>query len=148
MISFNNYLIQQHKIGLTNLLYYGDIIAMKHSVENRSLFMDHRLVDYAFEADGYLKVNGSIDKYVLRRGEIHERFRDLLERRKIGFASPISPTIKKKMMSQLADSEILEFPIISQNLKLDIQTEKFKPVNGNDFFFGCIRCTYGTKFTL
>ena len=85
--SFNNYLIQQHKIGLTNLLYYGDIIAMKHSVENRSPFMDHRLVDYAFEADGYLKVNGSTDKYVLRRGEIYERFRDLLERRKIGFSS-------------------------------------------------------------
>ena len=47
---------------------------MKHSVENRSPFMDHRLVDYAFEADGYLKVNGSTDKYVLRRGEIYEHF--------------------------------------------------------------------------
>ena len=36
--SFNKYLIAQHKIGLTNLLYYGDIISMKYSVENRSPF--------------------------------------------------------------------------------------------------------------
>ena len=36
--------------------YYGDIVAMANSVENRSPFMDHRLVEYAFSCDESLKV--------------------------------------------------------------------------------------------
>ena len=44
----NKFLIKQHSDGLANLLFYGDIVAMKHSVENRSPFMDHRLVEFSF----------------------------------------------------------------------------------------------------
>ena len=50
--AFNRYLIDQHDLGLENLLYYGDIIAMNNSIENRSPFMDHRLVDFIFSRFG------------------------------------------------------------------------------------------------
>ena len=53
---FNNYLINQHKNGLIYLIYYGDIISMLYSVENRSPFLDHRLIEFAFSTDSFFKV--------------------------------------------------------------------------------------------
>ena len=53
---FSNYLKMQHDQGLENLLYYSDIVAMQSSVENRSPFMDYRLVDLSFQCGYFLKV--------------------------------------------------------------------------------------------
>ena len=74
----NRYLKKQHAIGLENLLFYGDIIAMKNSIENRSPFMDHRLVEFSFSKSHELKVNKSINKYVLRKNKGYLKFKNLL----------------------------------------------------------------------
>lgn len=114
----NRHLIGQHTDGLENLLYYGDIVAMKNSVENRSPFMDHKLIEFAFESDEYLKVYNGIEKYVLRNNKHYDKFFDILNRDKIGFSSNIRHETKEIMINQLSNSPILYWPIFKKkNIK-------------------------------
>tara|TARA_B100000963_G_C22639527_1_gene679631 strand:+ start:3431 stop:5293 length:1863 start_codon:yes stop_codon:yes gene_type:complete len=121
----NRHLINQHENGLENLLFYGDIVAMKNSVENRSPFMDHRLIEFAFESDEYLKVYNGIEKYVLKKNKIYKDFIDLLDRNKIGFSSNIRHKTKEVMIEQLNDSLILDWPIFKRkNFKKWIKSDE------------------------
>lgn len=122
----NRYLCEQHRKGLENLLYYGDIVAMRSSVENRSPFMDHRLVEFAFRHDDVLKLHDAIDKYVLRKSTAYSNYRDLLDRPKIGFSSSIHPRIKDQMIAELRVSSILAWPIFSKFLGRDLVSGRFK----------------------
>jgi asparagine synthase (glutamine-hydrolysing) len=124
----NRHLIWQHDIGLENLLFYGDIVAMKHSVENRSPFMDHRLVDFAFRKDERLKLYNGIDKYVLRVMPYYRQFEQLLNRPKIGFSSDIKGPTQSLMVDQLKTSPILMWPIFSNKIKSFISGKQiFEP---------------------
>jgi asparagine synthase (glutamine-hydrolysing) len=117
----NSHLIWQHNLGLENLLYYGDIIAMKNSVENRSPFMDHRLVEFAYSHDEKLKVFNGLNKFALRKTPSFLKFKEIIDREKIGFSSPISIRTKKIMNKDLLTSDILNWPIFSNNIRSLIQ---------------------------
>ena len=110
--SLNKYLIHQHSKLLGNLLFYTDIVSMNHSVENRSPFMDHRLIDLVFSSGVELKVKNGHGKAALREHYLFVKFKELLNRKKIGFSSPVSNEIKSHMISSLKDSEILEWPFL------------------------------------
>tara|TARA_B100000242_G_C43048676_1_gene489686 strand:+ start:628 stop:2451 length:1824 start_codon:yes stop_codon:yes gene_type:complete len=118
---FNKYLIRQHDIGLQNLLYYGDIIAMQSSIENRSPFLDHELVEYIFKNDFSIKVQGNKDKYALRNMELYKRFSKVLDRPKVGFSSYINENVKSNIINELTKSEILNWPIFSRRLLIDLK---------------------------
>lgn len=112
---FDKYLFKQHTVGLKNLLYYGDIVSMASSVENRSPFMDHRLVELSFQAGPLLKVRYSKNKAVLRSHPVYTRFQHILDRKKVGFNSPIDWHIKKQMLEELRDSKILHWQIFNSS---------------------------------
>ena len=98
---------------------------MKNSVENRSPFMDHRLIEFAFESDEYLKVYNGIEKYALKKNKIYKDFIDLLDRNKIGFSSNIRHKTKEVMIEQLNDSLILDWPIFKRkNFKKWIKSDE------------------------
>jgi asparagine synthase (glutamine-hydrolysing) len=120
----NRYLIMQHSLGLENLLYYGDIVAMGNSIENRSPFMDHRLVDYAFAHDDKLKLYDAIDKYALRTSAPYTKFSDILDRKKFGFPSEILLSTKKSMVEELRKSKIFDWPIFDKKIKSFVNSEK------------------------
>lgn len=122
---FNKFLIKQHQIGLENLLFYGDIVAMNHSIENRSPFMDYRLVDFAFSHDEALKVRDGKGKFVLRTLPEYQRFKNELERKKIGFSSNIKTGTKEKMNKDLKSSPILKWPIFSENFYKQLSSNTF-----------------------
>jgi asparagine synthase (glutamine-hydrolysing) len=122
--ALNRHLIWQHNLGLENLLYYGDIVAMRNGVENRSPFMDHRLVEFAFQHDDQLKLKNAIDKYALRISETYQPFRDILDRKKIGFSSNILPKTKELMISELRQSKILDWPIFSKRMRKFVNSDK------------------------
>jgi asparagine synthase (glutamine-hydrolysing) len=119
----NRHLIWLHDLGLENLLYYGDIIAMKNSVENRSPFMDHRLVDFSFSRDEKLKVFNGLNKFALRKMQSFGRFKEIIDRKKIGFSSPIKLSTKKIMQRDLLKSRILDWPIFSKNFYILIKSD-------------------------
>ncbi|MDE3014262.1 MAG: asparagine synthase (glutamine-hydrolyzing) [Gemmatimonadota bacterium] len=131
----NRHLIWHHNLGLENLLYYGDIVAMRSSVENRSPFMDHRLVEFAFRHDDKLKLNDAIDKYVLRNSAAYEPFRDVLERDKVGFSSDIRPATKASMIADLRRSPILDWPIFSDRMRAFVTSEEPKRSKYERFLF-------------
>lgn len=117
---FNRYLIRQHDLGLENLLFYGDAIAMRHSIENRSPFMDYRLVDFALKKDESFKLWDGIDKYPLKRLTLFEKFASILNRKKLGFPSPIFDDTKLMMIEELKTSPILDWPIFNKRLLIFI----------------------------
>lgn len=100
-IGINNYLRLQHQKGLKNLLYYGDIIAMKNSVENRSPFMDHRLVEIMFSSKYKGFIKGRFSKPILRTFQTYESIKDLVERKKVGFNTAFPEEFYFKMVEEL-----------------------------------------------
>lgn len=123
---FNRYLIKQHNIGLTNLLFYGDVVAMKNSVENRSPFMDYRLVDFVFSKGDRLKLQGGANKYALRALPVYDAFRDVLDRKKIGFSSDARTDTKLAMIRELKTSPILAWPIFTKSLAAFVKGTGFE----------------------
>ena len=117
--------MKQHKKGLENLLFYGDIIAMKNSVENRSPFMDHRLVEFSFSKNHQLKVERGVNKYVLKKNEGYIKFKDILNRKKIGFNSKIRKNTKSLMIQKILNSKIFEMPIFSKKIKKNFEKGLF-----------------------
>lgn len=105
----NRHLRYQHSKGLRNLLFYGDAVAMNSSIENRSPFMDHRLVDFCFARGTRIKFFNGKEKAALRESFHYKRFSELLDRDKIGFESHIRSTTLKKMSALLVESPVLDF---------------------------------------
>lgn len=132
---FNRYLILQHDLNLENLLFYGDIISMRHSVENRSPFLDHRLVDFVFQKSEKLKIWDGTDKYALRVLPVYREFKDVLDRKKIGFSSDIQKSTKSFMVEELKNSPILGWPIFSKALPTFIDAAGFDDPKYERFFF-------------
>jgi asparagine synthase (glutamine-hydrolysing) len=109
----NRHLAWQHDYVLENLLFYGDIMAMKNSVENRSPFMDYRLVEAAFAMDHRFKVQDMMDKYVLRRTGTFERNRDVLDRKKVGFAVTFTTDERHRMLDAILAGPLPGLPIFA-----------------------------------
>lgn len=88
-------LISRHNSGLVNLLYYGDMLSMSHSIENRFPFMDHNLVEFCLKLPlKYLFKNG-FGKYILRDFS-NKKIPDeiLWNKYKLGYTSPYVASLK------------------------------------------------------
>jgi asparagine synthase (glutamine-hydrolysing) len=76
--------------SLPGLLRYGDRVNMAFGIENRSPFLDHRLVEYVSSLPAYMKIRGGTTKWIFRavaKGRIPD---DILNRRlKLGFPTPV-----------------------------------------------------------
>ncbi len=74
---------------LQHLLRHEDRVAMAHSVEARSPFLDYRLFNFILSQDDSLKLNSGWSKYILRKA-MHGLIPDAIESRtdKMGFDTP------------------------------------------------------------
>jgi asparagine synthase (glutamine-hydrolysing) len=70
------------------ILNYSDMLSMAHSLEVRTPFLDHRLVEYAFTLDPALKIRNGVTKYILKRVAARHLPEALVTRRKEGFVEP------------------------------------------------------------
>jgi len=73
------------------LLQMSDRINMAHSIENRSPFLDYRLVQYAFSLNSKYKIKNGITKWALK--EVSKKFIPLEIANRIdkrGFSAPIN----------------------------------------------------------
>ncbi|MCW8895335.1 asparagine synthase (glutamine-hydrolyzing) [Sulfurimonas sp.] len=73
------------------LLQMSDRLNMAHSIENRSPFLDHRLVQYSFSVQSKYKIKNGITKWILK--EVSKKFipNEISNRTdKRGFAAPIN----------------------------------------------------------
>lgn len=98
-----------------DMLTKVDWMSMKNSLEVRVPFLDHRLVEMAFQMPSALKLKNGENKYILK-----EAFKDLLppsiyRRPKAGFEVPISRWLKKELKF-LLDQHLADNKIKSQGI--------------------------------
>jgi asparagine synthase (glutamine-hydrolysing) len=92
------------KTFLPNLnLAYTDVASMAASVEVRVPLLDHRVVEYVMGLDADLKIRGRTQKYLLKR--LAERYlpRDVVYRKKTGFAGPVRGWVQNELRPMIGD---------------------------------------------
>lgn len=98
-----------------DMLTRVDRMSMKNSLEVRVPFLDHRVVELAFQMPGSLKLKNGKTKYILK-----ETFKDILpaslyRRPKAGFEVPISRWLKNELKF-LLDQYLAENKIQNQGI--------------------------------
>ncbi|MBL7645454.1 MAG: asparagine synthase (glutamine-hydrolyzing) [Candidatus Hydrogenedentes bacterium] len=86
-----------------NLLERGDRMSMAASIECRPPFMDHNLVELAFQIPSSLKCKRGTGKIVLRNIAKDLLPPQIIERRKIGFKVPIDQWFRGEMREYVWD---------------------------------------------
>lgn len=98
----NRMIYLELKIRLPELLLMRvDKITMANSIEARVPFLDHRLVELAMQIPMDLKLKNGISKYILKeavRGIVPDA---VIDRKKQGFAAPITEWLKTSLAKEL-----------------------------------------------
>ena len=87
----------------TDLLVKMDITTMMHSLEARSPFLDHQLVEFAAALPSNQKVRRLTTKFILKRAMRGLVPAEALKRRKRGFAVPIKQWLQGDLRDVLKD---------------------------------------------
>jgi asparagine synthase (glutamine-hydrolysing) len=96
---------------------------MAHSIESRSPFLDHRLIEYSYALDNKYKIRNGIGKWILResmKGILPEKVR--IRKDKAGFISPADEWFRTINKNQILD--ILNSDELKQMNIFDIDTLK------------------------
>lgn len=94
-----------------DILTKVDRMSMAVSLEARTPFLDHRVVEFAAGLPSDLKLNGSTTKYLLKKAMKGKLPDDVLKRRKEGFSIPIKNWLKdelRPMMEEVLSADRLK----------------------------------------
>jgi len=91
-----------------DLLVKVDIATMAVSLEARSPFLDHQVIEYAASLPEKLKLRGLTTKYLLKRVLKKLLPPENLERRKMGFGVPIGDWFRAKLQPFLRETLLSE----------------------------------------
>jgi asparagine synthase (glutamine-hydrolysing) len=91
-----------------DLLVKMDIATMANSLEARSPFLDHKVMEYAARLPAGLKVKGHALKYLLRRYADGLLPAAALNRRKMGFGVPVGDWMKGDLKALVDDALLSE----------------------------------------
>ncbi len=109
-----------------DMLTKVDLMSMRNSLEVRVPFLDHEVVEFAFEMEGDVKLKGLKRKYILM-----ETFKDILppmlhNRSKWGFEMPIGAWLRKELKFLIDEflsrdfinkQDIFEYEVIDHLIK-------------------------------
>lgn len=82
-----------------DLLVKVDIVSMANSLEARSPFLDHKLMEFAAALPAPLKLHGMHSKYILKKAFAPLLPKEVLYRRKMGFGVPIDKWFRRELKS-------------------------------------------------
>jgi len=85
------------------LMVKMDIASMANSLEARSPFLDHVLVEFAARVPASFKVRGWTPKYILRRAAEGILPPVILARRKQGFSMPVDPWMRNELRGYVTE---------------------------------------------
>lgn len=98
------------------LLMRVDKMGMAHSIEPRVPFLDHRLVELSFAIDYKKKIpDGKTTKYLLKQAAQGFIPNEIINRKKQGFAAPVSEWIRNEWESYTRD-KILSSELVKEGL--------------------------------
>lgn len=80
-----------------DLLVKVDIASMANSLEARSPFLDHKVIEFAASLPEKIKVRGTETKYLLKKAASRVVPPEVLYRRKMGFGIPVGYWLRNEM---------------------------------------------------
>jgi len=86
-----------------DLLVKVDIASMANSLEARSPFLDHKLIEFAASLPESIKMRGNETKSLLKKVASRLVPREVIYRRKMGFGVPIGHWLRGEMKTFLKD---------------------------------------------
>ena len=98
-----------------DLLVKVDIASMAVSLEARSPFLDHKLMEFAATLPDSIKVKGRETKYLLKKVASRLVPREVIYRQKMGFAVPINHWFRGEM-SKFVEENLLSEKAVSRDL--------------------------------
>ena len=98
-----------------DLLVKVDIASMANSLEARSPFLDHKLMEFAAALPPHLKLNGIQSKYLLKKAFSSVLPRSVLYRKKMGFGVPIDRWLRNEL-KELTYQILLEKRTVERGL--------------------------------
>jgi len=91
-----------------DLLVKMDVATMAHSLEARSPFLDHVLMEFMARVPAHLKLRGRESKHLLKsalRGILPD---EILDRRKMGFSVPLGRRLRNDLREMLVDTVLTD----------------------------------------
>lgn len=85
------------------LLLYGDKMSMANSLEARVPFLDLELMAFAESIPPRFKIKGRTQKHILKRAVLKWVPESVVERRKIGFLTPMDAWLQSSLAQQVND---------------------------------------------
>lgn len=86
-----------------NLLERGDRMTMGASIEARMPFMDHELVELVASLSDRVRIRGTVQKWILRHTAAQFLPPEIVNRRKLGFSTPIRMWMRDQMRDFIYD---------------------------------------------
>jgi asparagine synthase (glutamine-hydrolysing) len=87
-----------------DLLVKVDIASMANSLEARSPFLDHKLIEFAATLPESMKLHGMQTKYLLKKVAARLVPKEVVYRRKMGFGVPIGRWLREEMRPFLTET--------------------------------------------
>jgi asparagine synthase (glutamine-hydrolysing) len=110
----------------------ADKMNMANSIEARTPFLDHRLVEWAFSVPSNMKLKGNNEKFILKLAMKDYLPKSIIKRHKMGFSTPIDLWLKSGM-SKITDI-LLDRLSKRKNLLDTTYIEKLKRNKTKSFF--------------
>src|SRR5207249_2906461 len=82
---------------------HGDRMAMANSVEMRFPFLDITVIDFVRTLPPELKVNGFVEKYILKRTAMSILPTEIVRREKFAFVAPGSHALLRRRVEWIED---------------------------------------------
>jgi asparagine synthase (glutamine-hydrolysing) len=100
----------------SDMLRKVDLMSMRNSLEVRTPFLDHRLVNFAFTLPESYKINEKMGKRIVQDATRHLIPEELYNRPKHGFEVPLLPWFRKELKSLIVDDLLDDNFIKEQNI--------------------------------
>ena len=134
---FNSFLKKDVELVLTgDMLRKVDAMSMANALEVRVPFLDHEIIDFAFDLQAQLKLSGAQRKRVIKeafRGDLPD---ELYQRGKQGFEVPLLDWFQKELASELDrwvfDKELIQSQGIFQLGEMAVLKQKLNSNNPGD----------------
>ncbi len=107
-----------------NLLDRGDKMTMGASIEGRVPFLDHELIEYAFNLPSSVKVKGMTRKWIIKKIASKYLPKIIVNRKKAGFVVPLNQWFKGKLKdlcyNSIIDSNNITTTLLSKKICTNI----------------------------
>ncbi len=112
---FSDYLKADFQLVLTNdMLKKVDLMSMGNSLEVRTPFLDHNLVEYVFSLPTNYKIDSKNKKKILKDTFKAELPENLFDRKKHGFEVPLEKWFQNELKTYLKEKIFNNNPLVKQ----------------------------------